>query len=80
MLAPAVGFDEAADALVRRIAANAPLTIKAAKVAIRALTVQREAGLMSQANALAGIADASADYVEGRCAFAEKRAARFRGN
>jgi enoyl-CoA hydratase len=80
MLAPVAGFDDVAEALVQRVAANAPLTIQAAKVAIRALTVEREAALMTQAGALAGKADASADYVEGRRAFAEKRAPRFSGN
>ena len=61
-----------------RIAANAPLTIKAAKVAIRA-HLQEDAGLLADADRLYAAADASADYVEGRRAFAEKRALRFSG-
>jgi enoyl-CoA hydratase/carnithine racemase len=79
-LAPAAGLEESVDALARRIAANAPLTIKAAKLAIRALTVDRDAVLLTQAEALASAADGSADYVEGRRAFAEKRSPRFSRN
>jgi enoyl-CoA hydratase len=61
-----------------RIAANAPLTIKAAKVTIRAHLLE-DAGLLAEADRLYAAADASADYLEGRHAFAEKRAPRFSG-
>ncbi len=80
MVAPGDGFDEAADKLARSIAGNAPLTVQAAKLAIRALTVPRDVGLMEQARLLADKADASADYAEGRRAFSEKRAPRFRAS
>jgi enoyl-CoA hydratase/carnithine racemase len=77
-IAPAAEIDAIAAALARIIAANAPLTIKAAKSAIRALTTG-DAGLRAEAEALYAAADASADYAEGRKAFAEKRPARFTG-
>ena len=77
-IAPAAEIDATATALARTIAANAPLTIKAAKSAIRALTT-RDADLRAEADRLYAAADASADYAEGRKAFAEKRPARFTG-
>ncbi len=77
-IAPAVEIDAIATALARTIAANAPLTIKAAKSAIRALTTG-DPDLRAKAEALYAAADASADYAEGRKAFAEKRPARFTG-
>ena len=77
-VAPAAEVDAVAAALARTIAANAPLTIKAAKSAIRALTTG-DVDLRAEAEALYAAADASADYAEGRKAFAEKRPARFTG-
>ena len=65
-------------ALARTIADNAPLTIRAAKAAIRALTIGDE-DLMAEAERLYATVDASADYVEGRRAFAEKRPPKFSG-
>lgn len=64
--------------LARQIAGNAPLTIKAAKAAIRAL-VSGAADLLDEAERLYAAADASSDYAEGRRAFAEKRPPRFTG-
>jgi enoyl-CoA hydratase len=77
-IAPAAEIDAIAAALARTIAANAPLTIKAAKSAVRALTTG-DADLRAEADRLYAAADASADYAEGRKAFAEKRPARFTG-
>jgi enoyl-CoA hydratase/carnithine racemase len=77
-IAPASEVAAVADALAARIAANAPLTIRAAKVAIRALTTGN-AALRAEADRLYAAADASADYAEGRRAFAEKRDPRFTG-
>jgi enoyl-CoA hydratase/carnithine racemase len=64
--------------LAQKISKNAPLTIRAAKAAIRALTTN-DTALMAEAHQLYIAADASADYAEGRKAFAEKRSPRFRG-
>jgi enoyl-CoA hydratase len=64
--------------LAQRISANAPLTVKAAKLAIRAFTENPD--LLAEADRLYASADASADYAEGRLAFAEKRPPRFTGN
>jgi enoyl-CoA hydratase len=63
--------------LGQRIAANAPLTVKAAKFAIRASAGDPD--LLAEADRFYAAADASADYAEGRRAFAEKRPPRFTG-
>ncbi|MDQ2735348.1 MAG: enoyl-CoA hydratase-related protein [Pseudomonadota bacterium] len=81
LLAPAVELDAVVALLAQEIAANAPLTLKAAKVAIRAAMLSGVGAdvLTAQAHALAVAADASADYLEGRRAFDEKRPPRFTG-
>jgi enoyl-CoA hydratase/carnithine racemase len=65
--------------LAHKIAGNAPLTIKAAKAAIRALSTDNT-DLLAEAEQFYAAADASADYAEGRKAFAEKRPPRFTGS
>lgn len=71
--------DQVAERLAARIASNAPLTLKAAKLSIRA--AQGAGGAVAaQARHWTAVANASADYREGRLAFAEKRAARFTGS
>jgi enoyl-CoA hydratase len=77
-LAPAAQIDALAAECTDRIAANAPLTIKAAKMAMRAHLAE-DAVLLAEAERLYAAADASADYAEGRRAFAEKRIPRFTG-
>jgi enoyl-CoA hydratase/carnithine racemase len=76
-LLPAGGFDSAVDALARQIAANAPLTLRAAKAAIRAASRAPHAPSVEQCEALAAACFDSADYVEGRMAFLEKREPKF---
>ncbi len=58
------------------IASNAPLTLKAAKVAVRALV---SGGALEEAIQLTSLADASEDYAEGRLAFSQKRSPNFTG-
>lgn len=65
-------------ALADSISANAPLTLRAAKMALRALAVGDDT-LRVEALRLSACANASADYREGRAAFAEKRSPRFSG-
>ena len=79
VLAPLAQSESVAFELAGRIASNAPLTIKAAKLGIRAIT-QGIAGLLTEAERLASAADSSADYREGRAAFAEKRKPHFAGS
>jgi enoyl-CoA hydratase/carnithine racemase len=66
------------DQIARLIASNAPLTIRAAKLAMIAM---RESGQAEVPAVDAAVADcfASQDYVEGRRAFTEKRPAQFKG-
>jgi enoyl-CoA hydratase len=77
-LADDAELDAEAMRLVARLVANAPLTIRAGQMAIRALG-GADPSLMEAANRLAALADDSADYAEGRAAFAEKRRPRFTG-
>ena len=78
VLAPPAHSERVAFELADRIASNAPLTIRAAKLGIRAIT-QGVDGLLTEAERLASAADSSADYREGRTAFAEKRKPHFAG-
>ncbi|QDZ03289.1 enoyl-CoA hydratase [Nitratireductor mangrovi] len=66
------------NATARDIAANAPLTIRASKAAIVA-TFSRDIGDIERARALGDATFDSADYAEGRTAFAERRRPRFKG-
>jgi enoyl-CoA hydratase/carnithine racemase len=67
------------DDLAATIAANAPLTLKAAKAAIRAAAQLPGAPSAAECEALAAQCFDSADYMEGRAAFLEKRAPNFAG-
>ncbi|MEW5420486.1 enoyl-CoA hydratase/isomerase family protein [Amorphus sp. 3PC139-8] len=67
----------AADALAGIIAARAPLTIAAAKAALSEIAGRYRPS--EEILRFAEIANQSADYAEGRAAFAEKRPPRFVG-
>lgn len=66
-------------ALAGTIAANAPLTIWAAKAAIDDLTLRPETADMARLEGLVQACFDSDDYAEGRKAFAEKRKPHFAG-
>lgn len=65
--------------LALAIAHNAPLTIRAAKAAIDAVTAGAVAQERDRLIALTDACFASADFAEGRSAFLEKREAKFHG-
>lgn len=71
-------LDAAASSLAKTIAGNAPLSIRAAKLALRAAG-EDDADLMREADALGAATFESEDYAEGRRAFAEKRRPVFTG-
>jgi enoyl-CoA hydratase/carnithine racemase len=73
------GFEEAIHALATGVAANAPLTLRAAKAAIRAAVRAPHAPTLEQCETLAATCFDSLDYVEGRAAFLEKREPKFEG-
>jgi enoyl-CoA hydratase len=65
--------------LATTISGNAPLTIRAAKLAINAAVDDPERRRMADIDAAIKTCFASADYVEGRRAFMEKRKPAFQG-
>ena len=70
-------LDGFVEKLARNIAANAPLTIAASKLAFEALI--SPAGDFAPAHAALSACMNSDDYIEGRRAFMEKRMPRFKG-
>lgn len=72
------GLDQRAAELAATIAANAPLSVKASKAAIRASLTGAQQDI-AHATRLGDATFESADYAEGRAAFREKRQARFSG-
>ena len=76
---PAVDLLDEAMALARGIAHNAPLTVAAAKAAIRAAGQPPDRRDMARVEAMIEACFASDDYREGQRAFAEKRPPHFTG-
>ncbi len=66
-------------ALAAEIAGNAPLSILAAKRCVDAIAENPGISDLAHLDALVDACFASADYVEGRRAFMEKRKPTFRG-
>ena len=72
-------LDTAVDATAAAIAANAPLSVRAIKVAIGEALKPPADRDRDRCKALAAACDRSEDYREGQRAFAERRAPDFRG-
>lgn len=68
------------DDCVSRICANAPMTVAAAKAAVRELAKDAAQRNRAAVDAMVAACFASADFVEGRTAFMEKRPPRFQGH
>lgn len=64
---------------VARICANAPMTVAAAKAAVRDLAKDQTERNKAAVDAMVAACFASADFIEGRTAFMEKRPPRFQG-
>ena len=76
---PADDLREAVLGLADSIASNAPLTVAAAKAAIREAARPADTRDLAQVQAMAEACYGSADYLEGQRAFAEKRPPVFTG-
>ena len=73
------GLESAVVDLARSIADNAPLTVRAAKFAVRECARDPDARRLDEATQLVEACFRSEDYIEGRRAFMEKRRPVFRG-
>ncbi|UJW73587.1 enoyl-CoA hydratase-related protein [Rhizobium sp. SL42] len=71
-------LDDRVLALAQTIAANAPLSVRASKLALRAVE-QADEDLLREAEIIGAQTFESADYAEGRSAFVERRRPRFQG-
>lgn len=77
-IVPASELEARAASIAASIAANAPLSVAASKLAIRA-TLSGNAADAEAARTAGALTFESADYAEGRAAFREKRQPRFSG-
>jgi enoyl-CoA hydratase/carnithine racemase len=78
-VSPAADFDTVISGYASAVAANAPLSMSATKSAIRLAVTGDPAASLAAEQAAQACAH-SADYAEGRRAFAEKRRPRFNGS
>jgi enoyl-CoA hydratase/carnithine racemase len=78
-LLPKEGFDAAIESIAAGVAANAPLTLRAAKAAIRRAAGLPHAFSAQECERLTAACFDSVDYAEGRAAFLEKREPKFIG-
>ncbi|MFM8859616.1 MAG: enoyl-CoA hydratase [Methylocystis sp.] len=76
---PKAQFEPGVMEIAKQMAQNAPLTLRAAKAAIRMVAALPQAATLAECDALAAKCFDSADYAEGRAAFLEKRSANFTG-
>ncbi len=76
---PVADLERAAGAYITMVAENAPLTMAAAKFAIRQSLLDPAERDMPKARAMASACGQSEDHKEGRRAFMEKRTPRFQG-
>ena len=76
---PDEDLDATVDSCAAEIAANAPLSVRAIKVAIGEALKPSADRDRARCDALAAACNESEDYREGQSAFAEKRAPEFRG-
>lgn len=71
--------DAAVERVLESIAGNAPLSLRAVKLSINALLSGNQMQKVDAAQQAIDACIVSADYIEGRKAFQEKRPARFKG-
>jgi enoyl-CoA hydratase len=76
---PEAELEATVNAFAATVSANAPLTMKAAKLAIDAAKEDADKRRMAEIDAAIKACFASQDYIEGRRAFMEKRKPRFQG-
>jgi enoyl-CoA hydratase len=76
---PAAELEARTLTLAEEIAANAPLTVRAAKRTIDELVRNPQTPDLAALDAAVAACFQSADYAEGRLAFKEKRKPRFQG-
>jgi len=76
---PSATFEAESAAYAAGLARNAPLTIRAAKAALRTLALRQAEQDRSKVDAMVAACFESTDYAEGQRAFAEKRVPEFRG-